>query len=167
MKSEPTLHYSLSKKERIASQKLVDELFGSRQGQAFTAFPLRAVYINKARAEAGAPAVQILVSVPKRRFKHAVDRNRVKRQVREAYRHQKTILTDGVGERKQMAVAFIWLSNRHCSTETVFGRVGELLCRIRDKEVGNLACQIPHEVGTFTCPLGLPLATKGAQELPE
>lgn len=134
MKSENTLHSSLKKKERIVSQKLIDELFSSRQGHSLTAFPLRAIYINKVREKTDAPAVQMLVSVPKRRFKHAVDRNRVKRQVREAYRHQKAFLSEDIDQNRQIAVAFIWLSNSHCPTKTVYGRVGELLRRIRDKE---------------------------------
>lgn len=134
MKSESTLHSSLTKKERIVSQKLIDELFGSRQGHALTAFPLRAIYINKVRAKADDPAVLLLISVPKRRFKHAVDRNRVKRQVREAYRHQKGLLAGDIDPNRQIAIALIWMSNRHYPTPTVFGRVGELLSRISDKE---------------------------------
>ena len=59
------------------------------------AFPLRVVYVNKERAQGEVP-VQILISVPKKRFKHAVDRNRVKRQVREAYRLHKQVLYEAL-----------------------------------------------------------------------
>ena len=64
------------------------------------AFPLRVVYVNKERAHGEVP-VQILISVPKKRFKHAVDRNRVKRQVREAYRLHKQVLYYGCQEGRE------------------------------------------------------------------
>ena len=71
---------------------------------------------------------QLLLSVPKKRFKHAVDRNRVKRQLREAYRHHKHLL-DG----KHMAVAFVWLTDAHFPSSVVEQRVKSLLTRIAEK----------------------------------
>jgi len=125
---------TFSKQERIVSQKLIDELFGSRKNHALSAFPLKAVYISRLRTEPSLPAVQLLISVPKRCFKHAVDRNRVKRQVREAYRRQKSMLTPFVDDTRQIALAFIWLSSHHCPTDVVCKRVSDLLRRIKEKE---------------------------------
>mgnify|MGYP002855548527 CR=1 FL=1 len=122
--------FTFGKQERIVSQKLIDELFTSRQSHALTAFPLRAVYIIKERAREDVPAVQLLISVPKRHFKHAVDRNRVKRQLREAYRHHKEILSSVLGEDETVALAFIWLSDQHVPSATVDRRVVALLERI-------------------------------------
>ena len=103
---------TFSKKERIVSTRLIEMLFGKGDSQSLSAYPLRAVFLQTARHEDSAP-VQILISVPKKRFKHAVDRNRVKRQIREAYRQHKQILDGTIAEEKQLLIAFIWLSDRH------------------------------------------------------
>ena len=76
--------------------------------------------------------VQILVSVSKRHFKHAVKRNRVKRQIREAYRHHKQLLTEKVPEDKSLAIAFIWLSDELHSSRQVGNSVRRLLEKVAD-----------------------------------
>lgn len=74
---------------------------------------------------------QILISVPKRQFHHAVDRNRVKRQVREAYRHNRHLLS-GMGQMqgKRLLIAFVWLSPAHQPSSVVTARVTALLKKI-------------------------------------
>jgi len=123
---------TFKKQERIVSNKLIETLFEKGDSQSLAAFPVRAVYATKEHTGTGAP-VQILISVPKKRFKHAVDRNRVKRQIRESYRKNKTIITDNVPEGKQLLIAFIWLSDRHFSTDETGKRIVSLLRRMADK----------------------------------
>ena len=84
--------YTFSKAERLCSKKLIERLF-SGGNKSFPAFPLRVVYMPLSADESEAD-VTILISVPKKRFKHAVKRNHVKRQVREAYRQNKHILIE-------------------------------------------------------------------------
>ena len=117
------------KQERIVSTRLIEMLFGKGDSQSLSAYPLRVVYLQTARQEKCAP-IQILISVPKKRFKHAVDRNRVKRQIREAYRHHKQILDGTIAEEKQLIIAFIWLSDRHCPSSEIEKKVIGLLQRI-------------------------------------
>lgn len=120
------------KRERIVSKKQLEALFDGGDSQSLAAFPLRVVYQQTKRSQGDAPA-QILISVPKKRFKHAVDRNRVKRQIREAYRHHKQLLWEAIPENSQLSVAFIWLSDKHCPTDEIHKRVVSLLKRISEK----------------------------------
>lgn len=122
----------LSKEERLCSRKLLNELFSGTGSQSLVAFPLRAVYMRT--EESGA---QMLISVPKRHFKRAVKRNRVKRQVREAYRHHKHILAEQLAAADQqkggVAMAFLWLDNRLHGTAKVSAKVENLLQRISER----------------------------------
>lgn len=124
--------FSLPKAERIKSRKLAQELFAGRQSKSAIAFPLRAVYMLKSRESDAEPQAMVLVSVSKRRFKHAVKRNRVKRQVREAYRTRKQILLDGMAARpdETVVVAFIWIDDALHTSATVARSMRKLLDRI-------------------------------------
>jgi ribonuclease P protein component len=133
----------LRKEERLCSKKLIDTLFGTGGSHAMTAYPLKAVYRlidSKTETSASEEAVmelkvQVLVSVPKKHFKRAVKRNRVKRQVREAYRKHKSFVTLRVNEQtdKQLLIAFIWLSNELMDSVTIEQRVCNLLQRIGER----------------------------------
>jgi ribonuclease P protein component len=116
----------------MVSLKLIESLFGGGCSQSVAAFPLRAVYMLSERQPNDAP-VQLLISVPKKRFKHAVDRNRVKRQVREAFRQYKDLLWQVVPEEQRLLLAFIWLSDEHRPSKEVTQRVVGLMKRISEK----------------------------------
>lgn len=122
------------KQERIVSQKLIEELFGGGQSHSMAAFPLRAVYMQQERQDRSEP-VKVLISVPKKRLHHAVDRNRAKRQVREAYRLQKQLLIDKIPEGQAIDIAFIWLSDCPCLTVDISRKVRSLLERIAQRIV--------------------------------
>jgi ribonuclease P protein component len=91
---EGTISYTFSKAERLCSKKLISELFA--RGSAFNLYPLRFVSL---KAEAPSPEFpQVLISVSKKYFKRAHDRNRIKRQIREAYRLNKHQLLSENGQ---------------------------------------------------------------------
>jgi len=117
---------TFSKRERIVSRKLIELLFSKGSNHSTSAFPIRIVYMEKEREEGEEP-VQILVSVSKRHFKRAVKRNRVKRQIREAYRHHKQILAEKVPQDKTLAIAFIWLADELFESQQVERSVKRLL----------------------------------------
>ena len=120
------------KRERMVSNLLIEALFDSGKSRSVSAFPLRAVFQTTARREGSSP-VQVLISVPKKRFHHAVDRNRVKRQIREAYRHHKELLWQQIPDDKMVLLGFVWLSDRHCPTVEVERRLVSILQRIAVK----------------------------------
>lgn len=123
--------FTLSKEERICSKKLINELF-TGNGRSMTAFPLRVVFMKRTIVDYQ-PRAAMLVSVPKRYFKHAVDRNRVKRQVREAFRRNKSIITQNLtDDHEAVAMAFVWLTDEKFPSSEVENRMVRLLTRISE-----------------------------------
>lgn len=127
--------YTLGKKERLCSHKLIDKLFKGGGSRSMSAFPLRMVYAVEDRPEGG-PQAQVLVSVPKRCFKRAVRRNRAKRLIREAYRHGKPALAARLDEAlpgKMLVMAFVYTDTELHDYATVSRKVGNLLARLAEK----------------------------------
>jgi len=119
---------TFAKSERLVSRKLIDRVFARGQ-RSVMAFPLRAVCLSVAPEEQP-EAVSVLVSVSKRHFKHAVDRNRAKRQVREAYRLHKSELLSALGQGQRLAVAFLWVADEPQSSQRVARSVCTILHRL-------------------------------------
>lgn len=124
---------TLSKKERLNSKTVIERLFAGGS-KSFPAFPLRVVYMQVEPAGEDLPGASILISVPKKRFKRAVKRNLVKRQVREAYRKNKHLLLDAlVAKNQRLVLAFIWLDSTIHSSAEVEQKVRKLLLYIAER----------------------------------
>jgi ribonuclease P protein component len=83
---------TLGKKERLKSKKLIGKLF--EEGKSIKKYPFRLIYLIQDK-NSFKIKTQASFSVPKRNFKKAVDRNRIKRLIKEAYRlEQRKILQD-------------------------------------------------------------------------
>ena len=125
---------TLNNKERIKSRKQLETLFGGGKSRSMVAFPVRLVYMTNDCAT-DAPQLMMMVSVSKRHFKHAVKRNRVKRQIREAYRLNKHILAPASEklEGKTLSMGFIWLSDEIMPTERVEKSVVNLMQRLNER----------------------------------
>ena len=95
--------FSFQKAERLCSKKIMDKLF--QEGKTIFVFPIKIVYLET-KLPSNFP-VQAAFTVGKRNFKHAVQRNLIKRRMREVYRLNKSKVYDEIGK-KQVAVFFIF-----------------------------------------------------------
>ena len=99
-------NFSFPRAEHLKSKKLIEQLFEG--GSKFKAQPLVVRYLEVALPEA--VPCQAMVSVSKRAFKRAVDRNRIKRLMRESWRLQKQPVLHALeAQQKQAAVVFIFV----------------------------------------------------------
>jgi len=118
---------SFSQKEKLKSEKLIEKLFV--EGHSVSVFPLRLVYLemifeDDSKLKAG-------VSVSKRNFKKAVDRNRIKRLLREAYRLQKNEYFNNITT--QYAFMILYIGNEIPRFEKVTKTMKQLFGLFLDK----------------------------------
>lgn len=97
------MKFTLGKDEKLKSRKLIEKLYN--EGDSFKKFPLRIVYLQTNHTT-NYPA-QVGFSVPKRNFKLAVHRNRIKRLMREAYRLQKPTIYDNIDKPYVFMISYI------------------------------------------------------------
>jgi len=123
------MKYSFSKAEHLCGEKKITRLHA--EGSAFIVYPLRVVYFLPAEKDEF-PA-KVMVSVPKKRFKRAVKRNRLKRLIREAYRLNKHILLDTLIEKNiQAHISFQYVSNDELAFDYIEKRMQTALNKIKD-----------------------------------
>ena len=96
--------YSLPQEERLKGKIRIDNLFSNAKG--VLSYPYRALFTPN-----GSNKSVIMVSIPKRKFKHAVDRNLLRRRTREAYRLNKAILSQATNN-KGLDIAFLYIGDK-------------------------------------------------------
>jgi ribonuclease P protein component len=124
------------KKEKLKSRKLVEELFA--RGKSQNIFPIRIIYKFLKPLSPESRILQAGVSVSKKYFKKAVDRNRIKRLLREAYRLQKKELTEVLkGEEKNGYIFFIYTGKKLPPYQTIFETMSKCLDILKRKAVSD------------------------------
>ena len=100
-----------------------------------TAWPLKMVYLVVDKTDEQSASVELMVSVSKRFFKRAVKRNRVKRQIREAYRTQKHGLLECMAQMpdKQLLLAVIWQDGKLHDSAELNAKMNKNLQRLVEK----------------------------------
>ena len=111
------MNFTYPKSEKLKSKKTIDLLFS--EGKSVSKYPLRLVYIESdyGIAENSTQKIKMGVSVSKKYFKHAVDRNYFKRVLRETYRLNKHLLIDHL--EKPHAFMFFYQSNDRLSYQEI------------------------------------------------
>jgi ribonuclease P protein component len=118
---------ALPKNQRLCSSKAIDALFS--KGHSAIAYPLRAVY-HLQPANPGEPQARFMITVPKKKIRHAVGRVLMRRRIREAYRlnrHRLFPTLEASG--KTADIALVYLSNQPAD----FATISTCLCQLLDK----------------------------------
>lgn len=124
--------HRFTKEERLCSKRRIERLF--RNGSSFVVYPYRVVFLCTPSVQKGALPAQCLVSVSKRRFRNAVDRNAIKRRIREAYRLQKSELYRVLREHSlHLLVAFQYVGKEKEPYAMLYQRMGKVLAKLEDE----------------------------------
>lgn len=106
------------KSEKLCGEQSIDHLY--KEGKRFVVWPMRVTYMPIADGPS-----QVLIWAPKSLFKHAVDRNRLRRQMREAYRLNKQVLVD-----RHYHLAFNYIDKQLQDFKTINKAMNKALKRI-------------------------------------
>ena len=121
---------TFTKDERLRSKILIKKLF--EEGEKWNYFPFR-IIVLKCPAPSKYP-VQLLISVPRSLYRKAVDRNRIKRLIREAYRKSKYLLYESLEEDHiQMMVCIQYTAKEIPSFQMIQEKINVLLQRLKEK----------------------------------
>ena len=120
---------TFSKEEKLKKKNLITELFAS--GKSASVFPLKMVYLEN---DHDSPfKVQAGVSVSKRNFKSAVDRNRIKRLMRESYRKNKYLIYNNDDTKKHILM-FIYQAKTEVSYQIMEEKMIDLIQKFLQKQ---------------------------------
>ncbi len=130
MKSKSSTTFSLSRQEILRSRKAIESLF--KTGRSVKAYPILLVWQDSTHTEI---ALEAAFSVSKKRFKRAVDRNRIKRLMREAYRLNKHVLKEQISSRQSgLQIMFIYTGKDIPSFTEVEKKIIESMQRLKCDE---------------------------------
>lgn len=117
--------YTLPKHERLSSKKHIASLF--KEGKTHAHYPIRLIFLPKE----GLENHQVLFTVPRRHFKKAVERNLLKRRMREAYRQHKHLIPYKSSGDVHFLLGYIYIAKEKSSYQRIETKIVESLYRLK------------------------------------
>lgn len=122
---------TFTKAERLNSKKQINKLFD--EGDSFFVYPFKVIFLFEEATDISLP--QILITVSKKNFKRAVDRNRIKRLIREAYRINKSPLVDVASEKRVLiTIGLIYTAKTILPFPEIESKIILLLQRLNERD---------------------------------
>jgi ribonuclease P protein component len=118
------LNNTFPKSERLHSKKLIQELF--QKGSFFYSYPFKVLFLPQPEGVSH----QVLISVSKRKFKNATDRNLIKRRIREAYRLNKHTLNSNQEGQHSLSIAYIYTGKEIPTYQFIEAKLSKSLRRL-------------------------------------
>lgn len=127
------MRYKLPKATKLCSHTRLERMFG-RESSALgaLAYPLRAVWCDNVERESGAP-IQFLITVPKKKLRHAVDRVAMRRRIRESFRLSHRDYLEQMEQGRCIDVSFIYVADKRLPYHLIHKAMNRLLAGIVGK----------------------------------
>lgn len=123
--------YTLNSTERLKLRKQIETLFQS--GKAFSIMPLRVLFLIVPKLETEPSPVRIGFSIPKKRIRKAVGRNRIRRLLKESWRLQKLKIYPLIPENRQLHLFFIYTGKEKFNFEQAFEVTEKVISELQRK----------------------------------
>lgn len=121
--------FTFKKSEKLTSRKVITQLF--EKGNTVSCYPYKALWL-KENLTSSHP-VQLCITVPKRSFKRAHDRNYIKRKIREAYRKNKETLYQTISQKEiKVALLLIYTAKEDLPAETIEEKLIKLIAQLNE-----------------------------------
>lgn len=135
------IQYTFPKSERLRHKALVDPLF--REGQSLFEYPLRLVYrpLSEAALQQafkisvpdGIAPLQVMITVPKKKRRHAVDRVLMRRRIREGWRLQRRPLREAIERHpalRTLSVGLIYAADTNIDSSRIHHKIDRLIAKL-------------------------------------
>lgn len=120
---------TFKKSEKLTSKKVITQLF--EKGNAVSCYPFKALWLKENLS--GNSPVQLCITVPKRSFKRAHDRNFIKRKIREAYRKNKETLYLPLRNKDfKVALLLIYTAKEDITADTIEEKLIKLIAQLNE-----------------------------------